>query len=334
MDVALAVVFALAFAATNGLHDAANAIATLVATRGATPGRAITMSAALNLLGALVFGTAVAATIAGLISVPASDGVAVIGAGAFAATAWNIGTWSLGLPTSSGHALVGGLVGAAVASSGTGAIVWGGFHGLHPYGVGGVLVALAVAPFLGFTVALLALRALTWLLRRATRRFHQPVRWGEWAMSALLSFSHGTNDAQKSMGLIAAVLLAAGRTETLTVPLWAKLACGVTLTVGTALGGWRIIRTVGLRIFHLTPLDGLASQTASAGVIFSASAVGAPVPTTQVVASSVIGVGAGRRRWRHVRWEVVRAMVLAWLLTLPGAAVLGALSLAIWEAAR
>ena len=334
MELAIAIGFAFAFSLTNGLHDAANAIATLIATRGASPGPAVAMSATFNMLGALLFGTAVAATIAGVIDVPASQGVAVIGAGASAAVAWNTATWRLGLPTSSGHALVGGLVGAAVAEGGTGAIVWGGFHGLHPYGVGGVLVALAVAPVLGFTLALLFVRALKRMMLRGTRALRGPVRAGEWAMSALLSFSHGTNDAQKSMGLIAALLLASGHTDSLTVPLWVKLGCGLTLTAGTALGGWRIIRTVGQRIYRLAPIDGLSSQTTSAGVIFGASAVGAPVPTTQVVASSVVGVGAGRRRWRHVRWDVVRAMGFAWLLTLPGSAALGAVSLAIWEAAK
>jgi PiT family inorganic phosphate transporter len=151
-------------------------------------------------------------------------------------------------------------------------------------------------------------------------------------MSAALSFGHGANDAQKSMGVIAALLVASGHLDTLSVPLWVKLACGGALTVGTAMGGWRIIRTVGRRIFRLASIDGFASQSASTAVILPASYLGAPVSTTQVVASSVVGVGGGRRRWRHVRWSVVRSIAYAWLLTLPAAAALGAIMLTIWRA--
>ena len=190
-------------------------------------------------------------------------------------------------------------------------------------GVLGTLVALAVSLPLGALAALLAIRALR-LVRRATRRWHTPVRAGEWAMSAALAFSHGANDAQKSVGVIAALLLADGRIDTLAAPTWAKLACAVALTAGTALGGWRIIRTVGRRIYRIKPIEGLASQTASASVIFGASVVGAPVSTTQVVASSVVGVGGGRRRWHHVHWEVVREMGLAWFITMPVTAALAA----------
>jgi len=151
-------------------------------------------------------------------------------------------------------------------------------------------------------------------------------------MSAALSFGHGANDAQKAMGVIAALLLASGHLDSLTVPLWVKLACGAALTLGTAMGGWRIIRTIGRRIFRLASIDGFASQSASTAVILPASYLGAPVSTTQVVASSVVGVGGGRRRWRHVRWGVVRSIAFAWLLTLPAAAAFGAIMLVIWKA--
>jgi len=167
-------------------------------------------------------------------------------------------------------------------------------------------------------------------LRRGTRRLGGPVRAGEWGMSAALSFNHGANDAQKAMGVTAAILLAAGRLETLSVPLWVKVASGATLTLGTAMGGWSIVRTVGRRIFHLHPVDGFSSQAASTAVILGSSLVGAPVSTTHVVASSVVGVGVGRRRWRHVRWTVVRAMGFAWLATLPASAVLGGLLALVW----
>ena len=319
----ITVLLALAFAVTNGIHDASNAIATLVATRAASPRRAIVMASICNMIGPLLVGAAVADTIGGIVTVGSSAAVAVIGSGLAAAVAWNLLTWRLGLPSSSGHALVGGLVGAAVVEGGAHAVDWGGFDGWHPVGVAGTLVALAISPLLGGLAAWLVIRGIRRLLRLGTKRWRSPVHGGEWAMSAALAFSHGANDAQKSIGVIAALLLADGRTDTLAAPLWATLACSLALTAGTALGGWSIIRTVGRGIYRIQPVDGLASQTSSAGVILGASLVGAPVSTTQVVASSVVGVGAGRRRWHHVRWATVRQMGLAWVVTIPATAALG-----------
>jgi PiT family inorganic phosphate transporter len=334
MELALAIAFSIAFALTNGFHDAANAIATLVATRGARPGQAIILAAVFNMLGALLVGTAVADTIAGIVTVAPGESVEVIGAGILAATLWNILTWWRGLPSSSAHALVGGLVGSAVAEAGIDAIQWGGMEGWKPVGVVGVLIVLAVSPLLGVGFGLVLARLNGRLLRRATHRIKAPIHGAEWAMSAALSFGHGANDAQKAMGVIAALLLASGHLDTLTVPLWVKLACGAALTLGTAMGGWRIIRTIGRRIFRLAAIDGFASQSASTAVILPATYLGAPVSTTQVVASSVVGVGGGRRRWRHVRWSVVRSIALAWLLTLPASAALGAIMLLIWRGVR
>lgn len=332
MALALAIAFALAFAATNGFNDAANAIATLVATRGARPGQAIVLSATFNVLGALIVGTAVANTIAGIVTVPPSRTVGVVGSGVLGAVIWNLLTWWRGLPSSSGHALVGGLAGSAVAEAGSHAVRWGGLSGWRPVGVFGVLIALAVSPLVGLAFGLVFARLNQRLLRRATRRIRAPIRVGEWVMSAALSFGHGANDGQKSMGVVAALLLATGHLHAFSVPLSVKLACAVALTLGTALGGWRIVRTIGRRIFRLAPIDGFASQSASTAVILAASYMGAPVSTTHVVASSVVGVGAGRRRWRHVRWAVVRSMGFAWLATLPAAAALGALTLLVWRA--
>jgi inorganic phosphate transporter, PiT family len=328
---AVAVLLALAFAATNGLHDASNAIATLVATRGATPFQAILLASVFNLLGPLLLGAAVADTIGGIVTVTPSAATAVIGAGLAAAVTWNIATWHLGLPSSSGHALIGGLVGASLVEGGLDAVNWGGFDGWHPVGVFGTLTALAVSPLLGAIAALVVIRGLRLVARRATRRWHAPVRGGEWTMSAALAFSHGANDAQKSVGVIAALLLANGRIDSLAAPTWTKLVCAAALTAGTALGGWRIIRTVGRRIYRIRAIEGLASQTASASVIFGASLAGAPVSTTQVVASSVVGIGMGRRRWHHVHWEVVREMGFAWLITIPGTAALAAAAYALWR---
>jgi PiT family inorganic phosphate transporter len=334
MDVGLtiAVLLAIAFAVTNGLHDASNAIATLVATRAARPGQAIVLASVFNLLGPLVVGAAVADTIGGIVTVAPSSATVVIGMGLVGAVSWNLFTWRLGLPSSSGHALVGGLVGAALAEGGIQAVEWGGMDGLHPVGVFGTLIALAISPLLGALGALLLIRSLRRLARRATSRWRGSVRGGQWVASSALAFSHGANDAQKAVGVIAALLLAGGEIDSLSaVPEWAPVACAAALTAGTALGGWRIIRTVGRRIYHIQPIDGLASQSASAGVIFGASLLGAPTSTTQVVASSVVGVGGGRRRWRHVHWGIVRQMVLAWLITLPVCAMIAAGLFWLWS---
>ncbi len=327
----VAVLMALAFAVTNGFHDAANAIATLVATRVAKPLPAVTLAAICNLLGPLLLGAAVADTVATLVVVPEQDVVAVLGAGLTAAVIWNVFTWSRGLPSSSSHALVGGLVGAALLADGVNAVNWGGIEDGHPEGVLGVLIALAISPILGLGAA----AALEWLarrgLRRATRAVGPPIGRAQWGTSAWLAFSHGANDAQKSVGVIAALLLASGTTQELAAPTWVKLAASGALTLGTVFGGWTIIRTIGRGIFRLRPLDGLVSQSSSASVIIGASIIGAPVSTTQVVSSSVVGIGVGRRMTRRVRWHVVREILVAWVLTLPAAALLAAAMYPIWR---
>ena len=327
----LAVVAGLAFAFTNGFHDAANAIATLVATRGASPGAAIALAAVFNLLGPLLLGGAVANTIATIVEVPAAQTVEVVGAALTAAVTWNVITWRRGLPSSSSHALVGGLVGAGVVEAGIAAINWGGVGGGHPTGVIGVLVALAVSPVFGFGAAWAMERGARRGLRRATTRVNPLVLRSQWPTSALLAFSHGANDAQKSVGVIAVLLLAHGTTQSLSAPVWTKAACAAALTAGTALGGWPIVRTIGRRLFRIRPVDGLISQTSSAAVILSASLLGAPASTTQVVASSVVGVGVGRHRYRHVGWKIVGAILLAWITTLPAAALLAVLFLVPWR---
>ena len=328
----LAVVLAFAFAATNGLHDASNAVATLVATRAARPKYALALAAVFNLLGPVLVGAAVARAIGGIVAIDSSEAIEVIAAGLLAAVVWNVLTWRWGLPSSSGHALVGGLVGAALVAGGAGAVHWGGLDGIHPVGVLGACIALAVSPPLGALAAFALVRAVRRGARRASRRWHDLAQAAQWATSATLAFSHGANDAQKSAGVIAAVLLADGRIDALAAPLWATIGCAAALTLGTAAGGWSIMRTVGRRIYHLHPVDGLCSQGASAAVILGASLVGAPTSTTQVVASSIVGVGGGRRRWHHVRWTVVRQMGLAWVLTMPASAVIAAVALLAWRA--
>lgn len=329
LGVALVLVFGFAF--TNGIHDASNAIATLVATRAASPAQAVMLAAVFNMLGPLLVGAAVADTIGGIVALRSSAAVEVVGAGLAAAVAWNVATWRLGLPSSSGHALVGGLVGAGIAQGGLDAIRWGGLDGWHPVGVIGTVVALALSPLLGALAALVVIRALRRAGRRATRRWHGPTRAGEWGMSAALSLGHGANDAQKAVGLLMVVLVAEGRVATSSPPAWTALACAAALTTGTALGGWRIVKTIGRSIYRIQPIEGLASQSASATVIFGASLLGAPTSTTQVVASSVVGVGGGRWRWRHVHWAVVRDMAVAWLITMPATAAIGVVAIALWE---
>jgi PiT family inorganic phosphate transporter len=329
MDVmfVLALVLAFAFAVTNGLHDASNAIATLVATRAARPRHALALAAVFNLLGPLLVGGAVASAIGGIVTAGGAEGVDIIAAGLLGAVVWNLITWRWGLPSSSGHALVGGLVGAAIVAAGTGAVRWGGLDGIHPVGVLGACAGLAVSPPLGALAAFVLVRLARRGALRATRRWHDLAQAAQWGTSAALAFSHGANDAQKSAGVIAALLLADGRIGALSAPVWATIGCAAALTLGTAAGGWNIVRTVGRRIYHLHPVDGLCSQGASAAAILAASLVGAPTSTTQVVASSVVGVGGGRRRWHHVRWELVRHMGLAWVVTMPasGAIAAGAL---------
>lgn len=323
MAFGLAIVMALAFAVTNGFHDAANAIATLVATRAARPIPAVVFASVFNLFGPFVVGAAVADTVAAIVQLPPDQTIPVVGAGLTGAVVWNTITWLRGLPASSSHALVGGLVGAALLRAGTDAVSWST--------VGTVVVALAVSPFIGFVAAVLTEAAARRTLRRATTRIDRPIRGAQWVASGWLAFSHGSNDAQKAIGLIAALLVAHGDLQTLTAPPWVVVACSFALTVGTALGGWSIVRTIGARIVRLRPLDGLASQVSSAGVILAASFVGAPVSTTQVVSSSVVGTGVGGGRRRRIRWQVVREIALAWITTPPAAALFAAVSLPFWR---
>ena len=332
VGVVLAILVALAFALTNGFHDAANAIATLVATRVARPLQAVVLAAVFNLIGPFVIGSAVANTVAKIIDVPPGQAVAVIGAGLTGAVIWNLVTWSRGIPSSSSHALVGGLMGAGLLAAGIDAIDWGPVSDGHLAGVLGILLILAVAPILAAVAAFLVEKLALRLLRRATVRASAPIRTAQWFTSAWLAFSHGSNDAQKTVGIIAAVLVAAGIIPTVgEVPPWVILAASSMLTLGTAFGGWNIVKTIGRRIYPIREVDGLVSQGTSAALILTASVIGAPVSTTQVVSSSIVGIGVGRGRYRHVGWEVVRDILVAWVTTIPAAAVIAALSLPLWR---
>jgi PiT family inorganic phosphate transporter len=318
------VVLAVGFDVTNGFHDSSNSVAAPVATRAMRPATAVAVAAVFTILGPILAGTAVADTVGGLISDDTANTLGILIASLLAAVTWNLLTWWWGLPSSSSHALVGGLVGAGVVVGGLSAIQWGGFDGWRPVGVVGVLVALAISPLLGGLAGWLGEFAARRSLRRARRRVTGSILHGEWVTSSALAFAHGTNDAQTTMGLITLALVATGSIPSFVVPLWVKLTCAIALTVGTAMGGWRIVRTLGRGIYRIRPLDGLMSQASSTLVIGGAAALGAPVSTTHVVASSVVGVGA-ERRWRHVRWAVVREIGLAWVVTLPACAGMGAI---------
>ena len=218
--------------------------------------------------------------------------------------------------------MVGGLVGAAVVADGTDAVGWGT--------VGLILLALVLSPALGFLTGFVGNRVSRFSLRRATQEIDRPIRWGQWVSSALLAFGHGANDAAKATGVIVVMLVATQHSTGTSAPLWVTIVATVSLTLGTCVGGWKIVRTVGMGIYRLRPLDGLVSQTGSAVVVIGASMIGAPVSTSQVVASSVAGVGGGRR-WHHVHWQVVRSIGVAWLVTIPVCVMLGALATPLWR---
>jgi PiT family inorganic phosphate transporter len=324
------VLLALAFGLVNGIHDAGNAIAAPIVTRAMRPGSAIGLASVFHVLGALALGTAVAATIAGIISVPPDQTLTVLGAAVLGALVWNVTTLWLGIPCSSGHCLVGALAGAALAEGGPHAVNWGGLDGVRPVGVIGSLLWLLFSAVVAVPMAWLAIRGSRRALRRATRSVRTPIRRGEIVTTAGLAFAHGSNDAQKTMGLITLALVAGGHLGHFDVPLWVVLVSAGVLTLGTTFGGWRVVRTLGRRIYPLGPLQGLASQGSAGVVVLAASIAGAPVSTTDVVAPAVVGVGVGER-WRHVRWAVVREIGLAWVVTLPVSAALGALALPLWR---
>ncbi|MCE5247566.1 MAG: inorganic phosphate transporter [Candidatus Polarisedimenticolia bacterium] len=309
---------ALVFDFTNGAHDCGNAIATVVSTKALSPRAAVVMATVLNLLGALI-GTKVAETVGkGIVRVdPGPGGQVIVFAGLFGAVLWNCATWYWGLPSSSSHALIGGLIGAAIVGEGWGALHTGEI--LHK-----VVAPLFLSPLCGFAAGYLSMVGLAWMLRNATRRgTNDRLRHVQVGASALMATAHGLNDAQKTMGVIALALFIFGRSASVHVPFWVKLICAGAMAAGTMIGGWRIIRTMGQRIFKMQPVHGVAVAGTSTVVIFAASLYGAPISTTQTIASSVLGAGASRRL-SAVRWGVGKDMALAWFFTLPCAGLVAA----------
>jgi inorganic phosphate transporter, PiT family len=319
------IAIALVFDFTNGFHDAANIIATIIASRAMTPAQAVVLVAIFEFLGPLLGGTAVANTIGTFVDlsgVSSTSAISVMLSALSGAIAWNLFTWWRGTPSSSSHALVGGLIGAVVASTGLSQVLWGFSTLLEEgrfTGVTKVLLALALSPILGFGIAFLLHKLNARLLSAARPRVNDRLRLFQWLTAALLAFSHGANDGQKSMGILTLILLLGGYIASFQVPLWVMLTCSVALTLGVLSGGWRIVRTLGFAIYKVRPLHALNSQLTSASVVLVASMLGAPTSTSQVVATSIMGIGYAERP-KAVRWEKAREIAITWVVTLPGAA--------------
>jgi len=321
-DLALAFVIlvALGFDFVNGFHDAANSIATVVSTRVLTPRQAVAWAASFNFIAFLVFGTHVANTIAKDVVLQDVLSIGVVFAGLIGAIVWDLITFYLGLPTSSSHALVGGMAGAAVASAGT--------HVLVSAGLRKIGLFIVLSPLIGLALGLLLTVLISWAFHRVRRldRLNKGFRRGQLISAAAFSLGHGANDAQKTMGIILALLIA-GRhlPANADVPLWVVLAAHTAIGLGTLTGGWRIVKTMGSKITRLQPAGGVAAESAAAATLFFTSAAGIPVSTTHTITGAIVGVGAARRL-SAVRWGVAGRVVWAWVLTIPGAFIISAVS--------
>lgn len=314
----LAIVFAVVFDYINGFHDSANAIATVVSTRVLTPRTAVIMAAIFNFLGAL-YSTNVAKTVASGLVNPHDATQTVILAGVVGAIVWNLITWYFGIPSSSSHALMGGIVGAALAKGGFGIIVWKGLADK-------VIIPLFTSPLIGFAIGF-ALMKLIYLLfaRSSAAKVNGWFRRLQLVSSIFMAFSHGSNDAQKSMGVITMALVSFGILAKPNIPLWVILVCATAMALGTTAGGWRIINTMGHKIVRLEPVHGFAAEMTSSIILLMTAHFGMPVSTTHVISSSILGVGSAKRI-SAVRWGVAHQMVIAWLLTIPAAGGVAALT--------
>jgi inorganic phosphate transporter, PiT family len=326
MTPALLVVVALAvaFDYINGFHDTATAIATSVATRALRPSHAVGMAAAFNFIGAFA-GTAVAVTIGSGIVDSQTTTQTVVAAALVGAITWNLITWRLGIPSSSSHALIGGLVGATIVAAGAGAVSWSGV-------VSKVLLPGVASLVLGFAGAFGLMIALFWIFRNAARRpLARHFRRLQVFSAGFVAFSHGSNDAQKTMGIITLALFSAGAIDSIVVPTWVIVLSATAMSLGTAVGGWRIMRTMGHRVADLEPIHGFAAQTTAATVILGAAHFGMPVSTTHVMSSAIMGVGTSKGP-HGVRWGVARSIGIAWLVTIPATTLVGALSWIVLDA--
>jgi PiT family inorganic phosphate transporter len=306
---------ALFFDFLNGFHDSSNIVATVITSGSMRPRLALLVAAACHFLGPFLFGVAVATTVGEGLLRDEVISPAVVIAGLFSAVIWNLVTWYLGLPSSSSHALIGGLLGAAVLS--------GGLEVVRFDGLTKILLALLISPLAGFLAGFLVMRLTLFASQRAHPRVNHVFRRLQALTLVVLALSHGTNDAQKTMGVIAMGLVAGGYLDRFVIPVWVIAASAGSIALGTSLGGWRLIRTLGAKIFRVRPVHGFASQVAGAAVILGAALLGGPVSTTQVMSSAIMGVGSAERL-NKVRWMVLRDLVVAWVLTIPLTALLAA----------
>jgi len=311
VDVTLVIVLLLVLAAefTNGLTDAPNAIATVVSTRVLSPYRAVVMAAVLNILGVILTGTAVATTIGKDIVKPEVIGLHTVAAAMITVVIWTMAAWRFGLPTSETHEMLAGLAGAGLATAGPSVLLWAGWQK--------VLIGLGLSTALGFFFGFVLMVIIYRLFRRASPVFIRAT-FGRFQIlsAAFMAFSHGSNDGQKFMGVFALALLLGGVLPQFHVPLWVILLCGIVMGLGTMLGGWRIIKTMGFRITRLEPVHGFAAETSASAAIMLASSAGVPLSTTHTISTAIMGVGS-TRRFSAVRWGVTRQIVLTWLLTFP-----------------
>src|SRR6188768_1595242 len=313
---------ALLFDFLNGLHDAANSIATIVSTRVLRPQYAVIWAAFFNFIAFMVFGLHVANTIGtGIIEPSVIDAQVIFGA-LVGAIVWNLITWALGIPSSSSHALIGGLVGAGMAKAGISAAVWSGLTK--------ALLAIVLSPLVGFLLALVLVAIVSWLSVRSTPfAVDRAFRILQFVSASLYSLGHGGNDAQKTMGIIAVLLYSQGHLGTeFSVPFWVVITCQAAMGLGTLFGGWRIVHTMGSKITRLTPMQGFCAETGGAITLFAATWLGVPVSTTHTITGAIIGVGAARKV-SAVRWNVASNIVVAWVVTLPAAALIAALVYAL-----
>jgi PiT family inorganic phosphate transporter len=304
---------ALIFDFLNGLHDSSNIVATMISSRALSPQKALAMTAVAEFAGPFLFGVAVATTIGSEVVDPAAISSAVILAALGSAIVWNLVTWYFGWPSSTSHALIGGLIGSVAVAE--------GFETIHLAGLEKVLIALFTSPVLGLVLGYLALKAIYFLARGATPKVNTLFKRAQWGTSVALALSHGTNDAQKTMGIIAMAMVTTGYVTRFQVPWWVITLSAGAISLGTLTGGWRLIRTLGGKFYKIRPVHAFGSQLTSAGIILGAALLGGPVSTTQVVSSAIMGAGSADRVSK-VRWTVARDIAVAWLLTIPVAASL------------
>lgn len=323
MDTSLIIIFiviflALAFDFINGFHDTANAIATSVSTRALKPRTAIMMAAVMNFLGAMMF-TGVAKTIGGSVADPAAldNGLEVLIATLLSAIIWNLVTWWFGIPSSSSHALIGALAGAVYIGAGPDKLNVSGFKS--------IIQALILSPIIAFVVGYIVMMVLKWIFaKRSPHTVNKGFRSMQIVTAAIQSFTHGTNDAQKAMGIITFALVTAKYQDNMEVPLWVKLSAATAMALGTSIGGWKIIKTMGTKIFKIEPINGFAADITGASVIFGATLLHMPVSTTHAITSAILGVGSAKK-FSSVKWSVAGRIVVAWFITIPIVAILAGL---------